>query len=69
MDVRHEASHNELPSLALLRVAAGEALAWLQASYWQRQADHLDACAAHISALLRVSDACRAGLHWLAIAC
>jgi hypothetical protein len=62
VDVRHEASHNELPSLSLLRVAAAEALAWLQASYWQRQADHLAACRAHISALLRVRGLTGAGL-------
>ena len=54
VDVRHEASHNELPSLALLRLAASEALTWLRASYWQRQADHLAACRAHISTLLKV---------------
>eukprot|EP00884_Botryococcus_braunii_P021393 jgi/Botrbrau1/7938/Bobra.9_2s0097.1 len=38
VDVRHEASHNELPNLALLRVAAGHALSWLHTFYWDRQA-------------------------------
>lgn len=37
MDVRHEASHNELPNLALLRLAAEHGLIWLRNSYWQRQ--------------------------------
>jgi ribosomal biogenesis protein LAS1 len=34
VDLRHEATHNELPSLQVLRLAARQALAWLQASYW-----------------------------------
>ncbi len=41
IDIRHEASHNELPALPLLRTAAKQALAWLQASYWQLQIGHL----------------------------
>ncbi len=41
VDVRHEASHNDMPSLSLLRLAAAQALDWLQAAYWQRQEDHL----------------------------
>ena len=41
VDVRHEASHNDMPSLSLLRLAAAQALDWLQAAYWQRQEAHL----------------------------
>ncbi|DBB04473.1 TPA: hypothetical protein ACH3X1_012573 [Trebouxia sp. C0004] len=41
VDVRHEASHNDMPSLSLLRLAAAQALDWLQAAYWQRQDAHL----------------------------
>ncbi|DBA73872.1 TPA: hypothetical protein ACH3X2_009526 [Trebouxia sp. C0005] len=41
VDVRHEASHNDMPSLSLLRLAAAQALDWLQAAYWQRQETHL----------------------------
>ncbi len=52
--MRHEAAHNELPSLAVLRLAARVALAWLAAGYWQRQADHLAACQARIAELLQV---------------
>jgi len=54
VDIRHEATHNELPSLALLRLAAGHALDWLRASYWQRQADHVAAEHARIRQLLQV---------------
>ncbi len=34
VDLRHEATHNELPSLQVLRLAAQQALAWLRANYW-----------------------------------
>ncbi|KAK9841905.1 hypothetical protein WJX84_000441 [Apatococcus fuscideae] len=44
IDIRHEASHNELPALPLLRTAASQALAWLQATYWKLQSEHLVAC-------------------------
>ncbi|CAL8462260.1 g1791 [Coccomyxa elongata] len=53
VDVRHDASHNELPSLALLRLASTAAVSWLSSAYWQRQADHLLSCRAHISSLLQ----------------
>eukprot|EP00891_Asterochloris_glomerata_P007432 jgi/Astpho2/7432/fgenesh1_pg.00114_%23_56_t len=53
VDVRHEASHNELPALPLLRLAAQQALAWLRAAYWQRQSDHLQHQHTRIVALLQ----------------
>ncbi len=34
VDVRHDATHGELPSLPLLRAAAAAGLDWLRASYW-----------------------------------
>lgn len=34
VDIRHEATHNELPSLPVLRVGAWQALAWLAVQYW-----------------------------------
>lgn len=37
VEIRHEASHNELPSLPLLRHGAEHALAWLSERYWSRQ--------------------------------
>eukprot|EP00898_Chlorokybus_atmophyticus_P003751 jgi/Chlat1/4377/Chrsp29S04522 len=37
VDARHDAAHNALPSLPNLRVAVNEALAWLEAYYWQQQ--------------------------------
>ena len=54
VDIRHEASHNDLPSLPLLRLAASDALQWLQAGYWQRQQDHLHQQQQHVVKLLQV---------------
>ena len=54
VDVRHEASHNELPSLALLRLAANSALTWLAHSYWQAQADHVILRKTQIVELIKV---------------
>jgi ribosomal biogenesis protein LAS1 len=34
VDVRHEATHNELPSLSTLQLAARQALDWLIQQYW-----------------------------------
>lgn len=53
VDLRHEATHNELPSLPLLRLAAHQALAWLRACYWQAQADQLAASEARYRQLLQ----------------
>ena len=58
VDIRHEATHNELPSLALLRLAAGRALDWLRVNYWQAQADHIAAEHARIRQLLQVRCGC-----------
>ena len=34
VDLRHEATHGEMPSLTVLRDAAQKALAWLRKDYW-----------------------------------
>lgn len=54
MDVRHEASHNDMPSLSLLRLAAAQALDWLQAAYWQRQEAYLQQQKGRVAQLLQV---------------
>eukprot|EP00887_Chlorella_sp_A99_P003157 scaffold9.g3157.t1 len=51
VDLRHEATHNELPSLRALRAAAGQALGWLAPQYWGRQAAHLDGCLGRVAEL------------------
>ncbi|XP_031096651.1 protein LAS1 isoform X2 [Ipomoea triloba] len=37
IDVRHEGSHRDLPSLQLVRLASTKALRWLQSYYWEPQ--------------------------------
>jgi ribosomal biogenesis protein LAS1 len=54
VDLRHEATHNELPSLPLLRLAACQALAWLHACYWQPQFEQLMSAEARYRQLLQV---------------
>lgn len=40
VDLRHEATHGDLPSLARLHSAALMALKWLHVRFWRVQADH-----------------------------
>jgi hypothetical protein len=44
VDIRHESTHNELPSLQVLRVAAEKALDWLLSKYWRAQHMYLMEC-------------------------
>jgi hypothetical protein len=37
VELRHESTHNRLPSLSRLRLAADQALLWLHQHYWQPQ--------------------------------
>lgn len=37
VEVRHDATHKQLPSLPMLKYAAAEALAWLRENYWEEQ--------------------------------
>ncbi|KAK9078192.1 hypothetical protein SSX86_002249 [Deinandra increscens subsp. villosa] len=37
IDIRHECSHRDLPSLKLVRLASTKALDWLKAYYWEPQ--------------------------------
>ncbi|GIL50713.1 hypothetical protein Vafri_6829 [Volvox africanus] len=54
VDVRHEATHNELPSLPLLRAAASSALLWLRDNYWDGQCRVLEAAGERIGSLLTI---------------
>ncbi|XP_073130472.1 uncharacterized protein [Henckelia pumila] len=37
IDIRHEGSHRDLPSLQLVRRASGKAIDWLKSYYWEHQ--------------------------------
>jgi len=41
VEIRHQASHQQLPPLPLLRMAARQSLSWLQENYWEVQLGHL----------------------------
>ena len=55
VDVRHEASHNELPSLPLLRLASAAAIDWLKLAYWTRQTEHIQNNQHRVFELLQAS--------------
>jgi len=40
-DLRHQASHQQIPPLAVLRIAARQCLEWLNENYWKVQYSHL----------------------------
>jgi hypothetical protein len=43
VDIRHEATHQQLPSLQLLISACREALSWIQSKYWEViEAQHVE---------------------------
>jgi len=58
VDIRHDATHQELPALPLLLAAAEAALGWLGVHYWERQEAALqrqaDALGAAVAALCDV---------------
>lgn len=41
VDIRHESSHRNLPSLRLLRLASIKAFDWLKCVYWDRQSNSI----------------------------
>lgn len=41
VELRHDSTHNELPSLSTLRDACDHLLNWLQCKYWSQQSDYL----------------------------
>ena len=58
VDVRHEASHSDLPSLPVLRLAAGQAWQWLGQHYWGAQTQFLQQLDQRHVALLQVGMEC-----------
>ena len=41
VDIRHESTHNELPTLSTLRIGSRLALEWLRKRYWTAQKRHI----------------------------
>ena len=42
VELRHDATHNALPNLSVLRSAANHMLGWLEQHYWNQQLVHLE---------------------------
>ena len=53
VDVRHQATHNNLPSRAVLRGAVCDALKWLFINYWKAQRNHKPYVVSVVEASLR----------------
>ncbi|POM71207.1 Las1 domain containing hypothetical protein, partial [Phytophthora palmivora] len=49
VDLRHESTHNQLPSLPVLRFAARHLLAWLRANYWGAQEEMIRGQVHHVT--------------------
>ncbi|KAF4321296.1 hypothetical protein BBO99_00004552 [Phytophthora kernoviae] len=49
VDLRHESTHNQLPSLPVLRFATQHLLAWLRANYWGAQEDAIRGQVHHVA--------------------
>ena len=61
VDLRHEATHDALPSLAVFRAAVEEGMEWLWVNYWLPQSNHDDLLKDQIEfALERTAAAIRA---------
>lgn len=53
VDLRHEATHNDLPSMPSLRLAVHQALGWLRTNYWLRQSEQLETSKGRITSLVQ----------------
>ncbi|KAI8827080.1 Las1-like-domain-containing protein [Fimicolochytrium jonesii] len=52
VDLRHAGTHDQLPSLALLRAGCKQALSWLHANYWTANKHYMATTGAEIRTLL-----------------
>lgn len=60
VELRHQSTHEQLPSLAKLRAAAKKALAWIWDYYWKHLGDNYeDPCRAAVLKYLREGDDAR----------
>lgn len=63
VELRHQSTHEQLPSLAKLRTAANKALAWIWDYYWKHLGDDAgDPCRQMVLRYLREGDEARLGI-------
>lgn len=59
VELRHQATHEELPSISKLRTSTQKALQWIWDYYWAKLAEdpeHADDCKAYLERLVRETD-------------
>lgn len=54
VDIRHETTHSNLPSLEMLKMAALKSLEWLKTAYWDAQKNYLPSLKKTISHSLQI---------------
>ena len=61
VDIRHDSTHNQLPSIQRLRKASEDAIGWLDANYWERQKRKLEHVTEEMRLVIRAMVECERG--------
>ena len=61
VDIRHDSTHNQLPSIQRLRKASEDAIGWLDANYWERQKRKLEHVTEEMRLIIRAMVECERG--------
>ena len=61
VDIRHDSTHNQLPSIQRLRKASEDAIGWLDANYWERQKRKLEHVTEEMRLVIRAMVECEKG--------
>ena len=58
VDIRHDSTHNQLPSIQRLRKASEDAIEWLEVKYWERQKQKLERVVGEMRLAIRAMVEC-----------
>jgi hypothetical protein len=61
VDIRHDSTHNQLPSIQRLRKASEDAIGWLNVHYWERQKRKLERVKEEMRLAIRAMAECEKG--------
>ena len=61
VDIRHDSTHNQLPSIQRLRKASEDAIGWLNVHYWERQKRKLEHVKEEMRLAIRAMAECEKG--------